>query len=173
MSNWFMLNLIGNDQTGIVAKVTDALYQGGCHLGETSMMRLGGNFTMMMMVNVKGSADALAAMLKPVAKAMNLHVHIDAIEGRLHQHIEPNVRVTVYGADRAGIVAQVTGVLTKSGMNILDLESDVGGSEQQPIYIMYIEGRIDDGVETVRSALEPVSKQGIDVDVEEIDTLIG
>lgn len=173
MSNWYMLNLIGNDQPGIVAQVTDALYKGGCHLGETSMMRLGGNFTMMMMVNLEGSADDLARIVKPVTDKLNLHVHIDSIEGRLHQHIEPNVRVTVFGADRAGIVAQVTGVLSESGMNILDLESDVGGTEDKPIYIMYMEGLAEDGIEALQTALESVRNEGIDVDVEEIETLIG
>lgn len=173
MSNWYMLNLIGNDQPGIVAQVTSALYKGGCHLGETSMMRLGGNFTMMMMASLDGSADDLAKIVKPVADKLNLHVHIDSIEGRLHQHVEPNVRVTVFGADRAGIVAQVTGVLSESGMNILDLESDVGGTEDKPIYIMYMEGLAEDGIEALQTALESVRNEGIDVDVEEIETLIG
>ncbi|MDH5435348.1 MAG: amino acid-binding protein [Gammaproteobacteria bacterium] len=173
MSNWFMLNLIGNDQSGIVAKVTNTLYKGGCHLGETSMMRLGGNFTMMMMVNLDGSIDDLTSIIQPVADSLDLHVHIDAIEGRLHQHIEPNVRVTVFGADRAGIVAQVTGVLAESGMDILDLASDVGGTEDKPIYIMYMEGLAEDGIEALRTALESIRNEGIDVDVEEIETLIG
>ena len=173
MSNWYMLNLIGNDQSGIVAQVSSALYKGGSHLGETSMMRLGGNFTMMMMVNIEGSTDDLVKIVQPVADKLNLHVHIDSIEGRLHQHIEPNVRVTVFGADRAGIVAQVTGVLAESGMDILDLESDVGGTEDKPIYIMYMEGLAEDGIEALRTALESVRNEGIDVDVEEIETLIG
>ncbi|MDH5190186.1 MAG: ACT domain-containing protein [Nitrosopumilus sp.] len=173
MSNWFMLNLIGNDQSGIVAQVTNALYKGGCHLGETSMMRLGGNFTMMMMTSLDGTETDLEKIVKPVAEKLELHVHIDSIEGRLHQHVEPNVRVTVFGADRAGIVAQVTGVLSESGMNILDLESDVGGTEDKPIYIMYMEGLAEDGIEALRTALEALRTEGIDVDVEEIETLIG
>ena len=44
------------------------------------------------------------------------------------------------GADRAGIVAQVTGQAAAAGLNILDLESDVGGTESHPIYILQIEG---------------------------------
>jgi len=52
--HWYMLTLVGRDRPGIVARVTRALYAGGCHLGETSMMRLGGNFTIMMMVQYGG-----------------------------------------------------------------------------------------------------------------------
>ena len=40
MNHWYMLTLVGRDRPGIVAKVTAALFDGGCNLGEASMMRL-------------------------------------------------------------------------------------------------------------------------------------
>jgi len=43
MNDWQMLTLVGRDQEGIVAAVTEQLSKNGCQLGETSMMRLGGN----------------------------------------------------------------------------------------------------------------------------------
>ncbi len=49
MKKWLMLTVVGADRPGIVARVTDALYKGGCNLGEASMMRLGGNFTIILM----------------------------------------------------------------------------------------------------------------------------
>lgn len=91
------------------------------------MVRLGENFSVMLMVEGADVA-ALERLVRPVTGALGLHLHIDPIEGRLHQHQEPNVQVTVYGADRPGIVAQVTGALAAAGCNILDLNSDVGGS---------------------------------------------
>ena len=45
MKKWFMLILVGKDQPGIVAQITRALYEGEYNLGEASMVRLGGNFT--------------------------------------------------------------------------------------------------------------------------------
>ena len=50
-----MLTLVGEDQPGIVAAVTEALFAKGMNLGEASMLRLGGNFTVMMMVS--GAVD--------------------------------------------------------------------------------------------------------------------
>ena len=81
--------------------------------------------------------------------------------------------MTVYGADRAGIVAQVTGALTTAGFNILDLQSDVGGSEAKPVYIMTMEGQAIDGIEAVEAALAAMTRDGIEVDVQPIETLIG
>jgi glycine cleavage system transcriptional repressor len=168
-----MLTLVGRDRPGIVAHVTQALYQGGCNLGGASMMRLGTSFTIMMMVAFAGNAKALENLLRTEADSLDLHVHIDEVEGGLHQHIEPDVRISVYGADRAGIVAHVTGALAEAGLDILDLDSDVGGTEQSPIYIMHIEGRALEGIDALRSALEIVKTEGIDAQLMPIDTMVG
>lgn len=125
---WHMLTLIGEDKPGIVAAVTQALFDLGLNLGETSMLRLGGNFTIMMMVTGSHPDGFLEDRLKPVIEAQGMCMHIDPIQARLHQHLVPNIQVTVSGADRAGIVAQVTGALAAAGFNILDLESDVAGT---------------------------------------------
>lgn len=170
---WFMLTLVGKDRPGIVAHVTAALFDGGCNLGEASMMRLGGNFSMMLMVQYQGSKHALEQLVEGVAESLGLHLHIDAIDGHLHQHLIPDVRITVYGADRAGIVAKVTGALAEVGLHILDLESDVGGSEDQPIYIMQIEGHASEGIDAIESALEIVRKDGVEAQMEPVDMMVG
>ena len=85
-----MLTLVGEDRPGIVAAVTNSLYQNGWNLGETSMIRLGGNFTIMMMVT--GEGDVQAA-LQPVANRLKLRMHVDDISGGLHQHLVPNIQV--------------------------------------------------------------------------------
>ncbi len=50
-NNWYMLTAVGEDRAGIVAGVTKALFEGGCNLGDASMMRLGGSFSIMLMVS--------------------------------------------------------------------------------------------------------------------------
>ncbi len=171
--DWQMLTLVGEDQPGIVARVTDVLYRGGFNLGETSMIRLGGNFTIMMMVNGEGTEQSLLPLLEPVAGELGLQIHLDPIRGALHQHRVPNFQVRVNGADQAGIVARVTGALAGGGFNILELESDVVGSAQKPVYIMTIQGYADATLESLEAALESLKGQGIDVHVSPIETLIG
>lgn len=174
MSNWYMLTLVGEDRPGIVARVTAALFDGGCNLGEAAMARLGGNFSIMLMVQAGGNERSLSGLLETVVDSLGLRMHVDAIEGRLHEHLVPDVCVRVFGADRSGIVAQVTGALAEAGLNILDLESDVGGTEAQPLYIMTIEGQATEGIDALRSALEVVARdEGVDVEISPIDTLIG
>lgn len=172
MSEWKMLTLIGQDKPGIVAKITTALYQAGAQLGEASMMRLGGNFTIMLMVKSELNDDALEQVVKPVAEAMELTCACQTIQARLHQHEIPDSNITVYGADRPGIVAKTTTHLLDAGFNILDLESDVGGEESDPIYIMRIEGTAAGGRDALDKAIEQIKTDGVNVDMISIDTLI-
>ena len=174
MRHWYMLTVVGQDRPGIVAHVTAALFDGGCNLGEASMMRLGGNFTIMLMVHHDGTLKSLQRILEPVIESMDLHMHLDKIEGHLHEHVIPDVRISVFGADRAGIVAKVTKVLSGAGLHILNLESDVGGTSKQPIYIMHIEGQAREGIDALRSALNVVEgSDGIEAKLYPIETMVG
>ncbi|WP_043753265.1 glycine cleavage system protein R [Imhoffiella purpurea] len=173
MSDWNMLTLVGADRPGIVAQLTRVLYQLGCNLGEASMIRLGGNFTIMLMVGGERSPDEILEALKPAAEEMGLRLHLDPLRGGLHQHLLPNLQVRVAGADRAGIVAEVTRTLAEQGFNILELESDVAGDRDRPIYIMNIQGYCDATLEAVQGALAPLSESGVSVDVSPVDVMIG
>ena len=173
MPNWYMITLVGEDQPAIVAQVTKALFEGKCNLGETSMIRLGGNFTIMMMVNIEADEKHLQSLLEPVANKLSLHLHIDEIKAHLHDHRTPDVRISVFSGDRSGIVAEATTRLTDAGLDILDLESDVGGTPEKPIYIMHIEGIAENGVEEIEQAVADLKKTGLDINLSAIDTIIG
>ena len=173
MSNWYMLTLVGRDRAGIVAEVTRLLFEIGCQLGEASMMRLGGNFTVMLMVQSEQEQHALELLLQEKLASHELRLHIDQIEGHLHEHIIPDVCVSVHGADRPGIVAGVTQVLQQQNFHILDLESDVAGTQDKPIYIMHIEGKAQLDLSLLDKELEPLRKDGIDIKVTPVETLVG
>ncbi len=169
-----MLTLVGKDRAGIVAKISAVLYQGKCNLGEASMTRLGGNFTIMLMIQFDGSAQDLDRLLQPVCDSLTLRYHVDPIDGELHHHLEPDVQISVHGADKAGIVAEVTHALAEAGLDILNLESDVAGTSENPLYIMNIEGVAVNGVEVLNKALETLDcGEDVEVHLSEIDILRG
>ena len=173
MPKWYMLTLVGKDQPGIVAKVTTALYEAGCNLGETSMIRLGNSFTVMMMVDSGAGEAGLRTELQPVVDDLGLVLHIDTIEAGLHQRPVPDVCILVHGADRTGIVSQVTSAAAAAGLNIVDLESDVAGTDDNPIYVLQIQGVAAQGIAAIETALAPLQAEGVKVDVRPVDTLIG
>jgi glycine cleavage system transcriptional repressor len=173
MKNWYMLTLVGEDGPGIVAKLTTALFKQGINLGETSMIRLGGNFTIMMMISSDMDSEAIDQAIGSLIDSMDLCMHLDPIEGHLHQHIVPNMTVRVSGADKAGIVSSVTTALFENGFNILDLTSDVAGSNDKPVYIMMIEGYSDKSWEELQNAVDKSVTEGVDVSVSPIEMMIG
>jgi glycine cleavage system transcriptional repressor len=156
-----------------VARVTSAICAAGGSLGEASMIRLGGNFTIMMMVSGDGEPAALERAVSKVASDLELRFHVDPVEGGLHRHMVPNVQVRVTGADRSGIVAGVTGALAEVGFNILELESDVAGDEERPVYIMNIQGYSEGTIESLEAAVAELVEEGISVDISSVETLIG
>jgi len=166
-----VLTLVGADQAGIVAAVTDALYKQGCNLAQASMMRLGANFAIMLRVSHDENHD-LRKVLSNICNSMNLHLHIDEDVDSDGLRPDPDVQVTVYGADRNGIVAQVTSALAIAGLNIIDLETDIGGTKNDPIYIMTLEGLATKGIESLQAALDDLSSD-IEVNLDEINTLRG
>lgn len=169
-----MVTLVGEDRAGIVSQVSSALFKGRCNLGEASMTRLGGNFTIMLMVQFDGSAEALETIIAPVCDSLELRRHVDRIDGELHHHVEPDVRISIHGADRAGIVADATSALAEAGLNILNLESDVGGTPENAIYIMHIEGVATDGIDELQEALKRLShEKNVETHLTSIDTLLG
>jgi glycine cleavage system transcriptional repressor len=174
MGNWLMLTLVGKDQVGIVARVSQVLFDLNGNLGETSMTRLGGNFTIMLMVSVPKNKTTVQEKLQTVCDDLGLFFHLDEIEGELHQHIEPDVRISIHGADQAGIVARATGALNKAGLNILNLESDVGGHLDNPVYVMHIEGVAGNGLEPLEEALQTFSRENnVVAQISPIDTMVG
>ena len=168
---WSVLTLVGADQPGIVAAVSQALFDAGCQLAEASMMRLGGNFAIMLRVS-HDPEQKLERILAAVVDSMHLHLHLDEDVAAARHPLEPDVHITVYGADRTGIVAQVTGALAEAGLNIIDLETAVGGSQQQPIYIMSMEGNATRGIEVLQRAVNRLG-QDIEINLVPVDTMRG
>lgn len=169
-----MLTLVGKDQPGIVARLSTALCQGGCNLGESSMARLGGNFTIMLMVQFRGTANELEEIVTPVAHTLGLHKHVDLVEGGQHFPIQPNVRISVYCSDRPGIMEEVTASLAGAGLNILNLDSNIGIEENTTTYFIHLEGVASDGIDPLYDALDALSKEkNMQTQLIPIDTLLG
>jgi glycine cleavage system transcriptional repressor len=137
------------------------------------MARLAGNFTIMQLVQGDMDAPQLERVLQPVAKALELRVHVDPAVTDAHAEVEPNVRIRVHGADRAGIVADVTGALADAGLHILDLNSEVAGTPEAPVYIMVLDGYVEGGSDALASAVDRLRREGLQAGLEDTATVLG
>ena len=156
MERWYMLSLVGKDRPGLVAQVSAALCKGGCNLGDSSMARLGTNFSIMVMVQWDGSVEQLNELVQPISKTLSLTPHINELPGGMEHHVEPDVRISLYAKDRLGIVEDVTTALAEAGLNILHLDSNTDPEKGSPTktYYLHIEGTVSKGLDPLYAALD-------------------
>ncbi len=161
MENWYLLSLVGKDRPGLVAQVSAALCKAGCNLGDSSMARLGSNFTILLMVQTDGTVDQLQETIQPLCQSLELNPQIEPVPGGLEHHVQPDVRISVYAKDRLGIVEDVTTALADAGLNILHLDSNSGQDQKSksPAYYIHIEGTVSNGVEPLYKALNILSAE--------------
>lgn len=128
---------VGTDRPGIVATVTRVLHDRGGNLEDSAMTILGGHFAIVLLVETEDDPSALRAALEEATAELGLAISVSPASGT-RSRVEPTHLLSVYGADRPGIVAGVTGALAELGANITDLETQVIGDEE-PVYAMVIE----------------------------------
>src|SRR6266702_7773867 len=70
----FALSVVGKDRPGIVAAVTEGLFNLGCNIADSSCTMLGGEFAMIMIVSLKKSfsKSRLVEELKPVCDRIGM-----------------------------------------------------------------------------------------------------
>ena len=133
---------LGADRPGIVAAVTGVLMRHGGNLEDTAMTNLGGHFAMMLVVEVPGeeSAEALERSLVEEVGGLGLTVAVRPIAELTGEGPsgEPWA-VSLYGADRPGIVHAVARKLADNGANIVDLSTRVVGPGPEHAYVLLLE----------------------------------
>jgi glycine cleavage system transcriptional repressor len=152
---------IGADRPGIVATVSRVLHERGGNLHDSAMTILGGHFAIVLLVATEDNPDELRDALTTATRDLDLTISVSHADGSRDQ-TDPTHLLSVYGADRPGIVAGVTAVLADLGANVTDLETQVIGAEDEPVYAMVIELVADDEVTLAARLAEVCSELGVD-----------
>lgn len=156
------ITVVGADRPGIVATVTKVLFERGCNLEDVSSTILRGHFSMMLVVSAPEELDAarLEAELNDAGGELGLIVTVRPVPRAEGDVVEPTHMVSVYGADRPGIMFKVAEALAAQGANITDLTSRVIGEDSAPVYALMLEVAFPEG-----AAADPALDLG-DLDVE-------
>jgi len=133
--------VVGADRPGIVAGVTRELYGLGCNLLDAASTILRGHFAMMLMVEAPPDCDVerIRAALDATTEELGISVTVQPVIDDGHDTTTPTHMVSVYGADKPGIVFRVAEALAETGGNITDLTSRVIGSHDEPVYALMLE----------------------------------
>lgn len=148
MTRRWIVTALGKDRPGIVAGVTKILYRLGCNLEDSAMTRLEGEFTVMLIFSSppRITEATIQKAFAPLAGQMRLSVHLKPLSARETtppmKRGQPHV-ISVYGADRPGIVYRVSELLAKHGVNITDVHTHrsvpAGGRAKGALYMLLLE----------------------------------
>lgn len=178
MSKTVVLTGVGRDRVGIVAELTQMLFELGCNLLDSSMTLLRGEFALIVMVELANEADLprLREALQQREQQLGMVIHVrEPSEEELR---EPEAAlnsfiVSVYGADKPGIVASVTRALADAGINITDVQTKSTGYAKK-VFVMLLEVSAPPAVSVadIEKQLKAIgSKLNVDVSVQALDVV--
>lgn len=174
MGRTIVLTGVGRDRVGIVWELTELLHQLGCNLLDSSMTLLRGEFAIILMVQLpeSQSLESMQSQLQELGKKMGLSFHSrelpaeelneSELSGNLHM-------ISVYGADKPGIVAGITGKLAQLKANITDVATKYTG---EGLFVMILEARVPTNVSTshLETSLTEIAKQlQVDVSIQQLE----
>lgn len=179
MTNTVVITGSGRDRVGIVAELAAALFDVGCNLLDSSMTLLRGEFALILMValpddlaveELKKKVDALQSRLQ-----LTLSLRVLAPEELLEHETERfQFIVSVYGADKPGIVAGITRTLADLDMNVSDVQTKKISQGEREIFVMMLELSSNKEVSAafLTERLNPHCKDlGVDLTVRELEVM--
>ncbi len=129
MKTYYILSAIGKDRPGIVADVSEVIYECGGNIEDSSMSLLRNHFALLLLFSTEReeAGQKLSSSLKRLEWEKSLTVFYSPIsleEAHVGSKEETHpFRITTSGVDHAGIVSKVCRLLAERGINIVDMKT--------------------------------------------------
>ncbi|MFH1784654.1 MAG: ACT domain-containing protein [bacterium] len=179
MKTTIALTAVGRDRPGIVAAVSEILYQTGCNIEDSSMCILQGEFAMILIISLADSMEvkSLDEKLGTLRKSLGLSISLrELAQEELSRNIPKDEQVyiiSVYGTDKPGIVYKVTQSLAGKNINITDVNTKVAGEKDKPVYVMLLEVELPEGTSSdeIEKSLGEIAKElEVEINIKPLET---
>ena len=152
------MTAFGEDRPGIVADVTELLYENDCNLEDTTMSMLSDEFTINLLFS--SNNDNIEATLLEKCRNLEQQKNIFAFIRPLKERRLPSQEgfysctLHVEGMDQAGIVFKVSQFLSNNSLNIVDLKSTVKVTPESGTALYLMDIHIQVPVSTATKSFE-------------------
>ncbi len=161
----FVITVLGCDRPGIIAAVSKTLFENRCNIEDVSQTILQTEFVGIFIAALPEllSEEDLLAKLRKELTPMGLSVVLKPVQEAgewIAPASEPFV-ITTLGPDRLGLVAAITEVLARFGINITNLRAIFRGGNDPRRNVMIYEVDIPVAIDrhTFRTALHERAEQ--------------
>lgn len=157
------LSAIGKDKTGIVSSISKVLFELGCNIENSTMTLLSGQFAMILLIAYPKDADVskIKTKLKHALKDTGLSFSINEIDNN-SKNIQTfgDYVISLYGADKPGIVYNISKYLASKKVNITDVQTSIIGVKDK-VYVMLLEIQLPKKVtaDDIKSQMKLLSKE--------------
>ncbi len=168
MKKMLSLSAIGKDRTGIVSSISKILFELGCNIEDSTMTLLSGQFAVILLLDCPKNSDILKlkSKLKTSLSKLDLSFSVTEVDkpGKAKKNFGEYI-IAVYGADKVGIVYNVSKYLADNKINITDVQTKISGKKDK-IYIMLLEVNIPKMIKEteLRTQLDELAKK-LDVEI--------
>jgi glycine cleavage system transcriptional repressor len=139
-----IISVLGQDRPGIIAAVSQLLYENDSNIENVSQTSLQSEFAGIFIATIPADMPLtdLAHELEVVLAPMGLQVHVKPVEPR---HEETNGRlaesfvITTRGPDQKGLVARITAIIARHQVNITNCQAVFKGGANPNDNIMIYE----------------------------------
>lgn len=147
MKTYFILSAIGKDRPGIVADVSEVIYECGGNIEDSSMSLLRSHFALLLLFSTEQEEihQKLSSDLKRLEWEKNLTVFFSPVTleeayPKTKQEVD-RFKIATSGIDHAGIVFRVCRLLADRGVNIINMETHriLSAESGTPIFEMEID----------------------------------
>lgn len=127
MTKRFIFTLTGPDQVGIVKRITQIILEFSGNVEASKMARLGGEFTMLMLVACPGNQfEGLKQQLVQLEQdGFQVLVCLSSDEKKQNYEGWLPYQIKVHGADHEGIVHRITQALSNHNINIETMDTSI------------------------------------------------
>ncbi len=139
-----IISVLGKDRPGIIAAVTSVLFEQDCNIENVSQTILQSEFSGIFIVSMpkRLSFEAMCNLLEQGTSGFDLHFHIKPLSPEAPPgstvESQPFV-ITTKGPDRKGLVARITSVMARHGINVTNLQAVFKGGRDPGANIMIYE----------------------------------
>lgn len=139
-----IISVLGQDRPGIIAAVSEVLYQHDFNVEDVSQTILQSSFSSIFIVIGPDSTEpeTLAVTLTEATKELNMHYYIRPLDATQTAWTEADCEsfvITARGPDQKGLVAKVTRVLADHNVNVTQLQAVFRGGPEPDRNVMIYE----------------------------------
>jgi glycine cleavage system regulatory protein len=129
MNSYLVMTVLGQDRTGMVRSLADAVAEFGGNWLESRMARLAGQFAGI--VRVECPTDAVDGLMARLAGLSAAGLTVQAVREEIAEPVARRIiTVDVVGNDRPGIVREMAAAISNAGANVEELTT---GLESAPM----------------------------------------